>query len=133
MFAFCLTVQDTELYGYPVPKGLTVAANIYAMQRHPTFWPEPEQWIPQRWSPDAEKLGLGGLGPKHAFLPFSSGPRSCIGRNYALLQMTLTAAVLLGSGLGFKEAPEKPGVQLRKGLTMQPRQGVWLKPVFVAS
>jgi hypothetical protein len=44
--------------------------------------------------------------------------------------MTLTGAVLLGSGLGFKEAPGKPGVQLKKNMTMQPREGVWLLPML---
>lgn len=134
MHCLCLPCwgQDTELDGYPVPKGLTVGANLYAMHRHPNYWPEPDTWLPQRWLPDAEKHGLGGPGLKEAFLPFSTGPRSCIGRNFAMLQMTLAAAVLAGWGLGFEEAPGKPEVQLYKGMTMQPRQGVWLKPVMLA-
>lgn len=59
--------------------------------RHPEFWPRASEWLPERWLP----FNLKALGPQHpdAFMPFSAGSRSCIGRYFAMLEMQV--------GLGF--------------------------------
>ena len=97
------------------------------------MWPQPDAWLPQRWLPDeatAQGLTTRGSSSSKAqpFLPFSTGPRGCIGRNYALLQMVLTMAVLLGSGIRFVETAGQPPIELAKGMTMKAKQGVWLAP-----
>jgi cytochrome P450 len=124
-------LQDVEVAGYTVRKGQAVAANVYAMQRHPEIWPQPDAWLPQRWLPEGAAQGLVPKA-KNAFFPFSTGVRSCIGRSYAMLQMVLTVAVLLGRGIQFRlEDGSSRELWLVKGLSMYAEDGVWLVPTVV--
>jgi cytochrome P450 len=71
---------------------------IWSMHRHPAFWPQPEAFAPERWlvqgdttetSPDTATQ----LRTFAAFLPFGAGPRMCIGRGFALVEIKL---ILIG-------------------------------------
>ncbi|HEV2441150.1 MAG TPA: cytochrome P450 [Steroidobacteraceae bacterium] len=72
------------LGGYEVPSGANVLIPLYLLHRHPRYWPEPERFDPDRFSPARESER-----PKYAFLPFSAGPRHCIGEPLALFEMLL--------------------------------------------
>ena len=50
---------------------------VWVMQRHPSFWPEPDRFRPERWLEGAEAS---------AYLPFGLGPRLCIGRRFSLIE-----------------------------------------------
>src|SRR6185295_1085939 len=73
-----------------IPKGALVFFLPWLVHRRGDVWPEPEKFDPERWMPDAPK-------PKSrcAFMPFSSGPRKCIGDGFALLEGQLVLATLL--------------------------------------
>lgn len=63
------------------------------MHRNPTIFPSPENFAPQRWL-DAEKAGTADL-LRSQLLLFGKGPRTCLGRNIALMEIKcLTAAVV---------------------------------------
>lgn len=110
--------------------------------RHPEVWPQPDAWLPQRWIPaEAAAAGLttrstsdrSGSGSsskaQQPFLPFSTGPRGCIGRNYGLLQMVLSLAVLLGSGVRFElHAGQQGQLTFTKSMTLHVKGGIWLVP-----
>ncbi|PNH10813.1 Cytochrome P450 3A24, partial [Tetrabaena socialis] len=64
---------DEPVGGALVARGCTLVVSLFSMHRHPAIWPAPDEWLPQRWP--------------NAFLPFGLGPRGCIGRNFALLNM----------------------------------------------
>jgi cytochrome P450 len=54
----------------------------YLLHRHPEFWSEPEEFRPERFAgADAEERH------KFAYIPFSVGPRHCIGENLAMFEM----------------------------------------------
>ncbi|THG94471.1 hypothetical protein EW145_g8131, partial [Phellinidium pouzarii] len=56
--AHCPT-EDDVYNGYFIPAGITMYANIWAMQRNPSEYPEPDKFIPERWLPfDGEKTPL---------------------------------------------------------------------------
>lgn len=59
---------------YILPAGLSVALLIYGMQRSPQVYPDPDAFRPERFLPEQSS----GRHP-YAFLPFSAGPRNCIG------------------------------------------------------
>ncbi len=83
---------DDQLAGHDVKAGSTVILPIYALHRHALHWSSPEMFLPERFAPDAEQ--------KHhrsAYLPFSDGPRICIGAAMALTEATLILATLLKS------------------------------------
>ncbi|KAG8246527.1 hypothetical protein J6590_082623 [Homalodisca vitripennis] len=59
---------------FTLPANSRLMIPFYAMSRDEDQFPEPERFLPDRFSPDA----LGGRHP-YSFLPFSGGPRNCIG------------------------------------------------------
>lgn len=59
--------------GYLIPKHTQVALNIYDLHRNPDWYPEPEKFDPLRFLPSVTRH-------QFAYLPFSGGPRNCIGK-----------------------------------------------------
>jgi cytochrome P450 len=53
------------------------------------WFPEPEAFRPGRWAPDAEPAV-----PDHAWYPFGTGPRTCLGARFALVEAVLVLATL---------------------------------------
>lgn len=78
------TVGPDVLGGYQVPAGANVLIPLYLVHRHPRYWSDPERFDPERFTADgvAER-------PRYAFVPFSAGPRHCIGETLALFEMLL--------------------------------------------
>ncbi|GJJ16217.1 hypothetical protein Clacol_010513 [Clathrus columnatus] len=102
-----LRMFATNAFGLPrvVPEGMTVkigdsifnegtvlSAPAYTIQHDPTIWGDPEVFRPERWlEGDEEKLREN----KKYLLTFGLGPRACIGKNLASLQMQLLVATLV--------------------------------------
>jgi cytochrome P450 len=64
------------------------------MHRDPEIYPRPREFIPERWLPDRRPSGFPEV-PTNAFRAFEKGPRSCIGKELALLEMRIMAVLLL--------------------------------------
>ena len=67
--------EDTKIGEYILPAGLSVALLIYGMHRNPRIYPDPDVYKPERFLPE-QSAGRHA----YAFLPFSAGPRNCIGK-----------------------------------------------------
>ncbi|XP_063794996.1 cytochrome P450 4B1-like isoform X3 [Pseudophryne corroboree] len=76
--------------GRTLPKGTTIFLSIYTINRHPSMWEEPEVFNPLRFS--AEEASNRNA---YSFLPFSAGPRNCIGQNFAMNEMKVAVALTL--------------------------------------
>nr|XP_034959106.1 cholesterol side-chain cleavage enzyme, mitochondrial-like [Zootoca vivipara] len=74
-------VQDIILQNYCIPAKTLVQVGLYAMGRDPRFFTKPEQFNPHRWL-QADSTYFRGLG-------FGFGPRQCLGRRIAELEMQL--------------------------------------------
>ncbi|MEU7634132.1 cytochrome P450 [Nocardia sp. NPDC049220] len=83
-------VEDDEIGGYRIPAGTTILWSYYFIHRHPNYWPNPEQFDPDRFS---EVNDVGGTHP--GYYPFGAGPRMCIGNVFAMAEMQLTIAMTL--------------------------------------
>ncbi|MEQ1731763.1 MAG: cytochrome P450, partial [Vicinamibacterales bacterium] len=90
--AFVMTPKhDTMLAGrYPVKARDVLLLLLPALHRDPKVWDDPHKFDPERWAPGKrEKI------PPHAWKPFGSGERACIGRAFALQEATLVLGMLL--------------------------------------
>ncbi|KAL7952709.1 cytochrome P450 [Trichoderma compactum] len=78
--------------GYYVPAGTTVAVPPWVSTHSPVNFGDPDAFKPERWlGEDVEFLG----DHLNASLPFGTGPRVCIGKNLAYLEMRLIASTIL--------------------------------------
>ena len=77
-------VKDDALGEYFVPAGTEIYIAPYLIQRHPALWEDPARFDPERFGPDQSR----GRHPL-AMLPFSAGPRNCIGEFFARIEMQI--------------------------------------------
>jgi len=66
--------EDLQLDDITIPAGCAAAIRIWEMHRDPQYWDQPEKFDPDRWLPDRSK----NYHP-YQYIPFSAGPRNCIG------------------------------------------------------
>lgn len=109
-------LEADRVMGYQVEAGDLVAITPYLLHRHPRYWPDPDRFDPDRFLPAAEAQR-----PRHLFLPFGAGPRQCLGKHLALMEMPIVLATLLQRvQLEYRGAPIQPEAVL----TLRPRGGV---------
>ncbi len=113
-------VRDVEVSGYRVPAWSVVMVSPYTMHRRPDYFPDPEQFDPDRFTPNAE----AGL-PRHAYLPFGSGPRICIGNHFALMEGHLVLATL-AQRITF-ERPDDQAVIPEPLINLRPKRGTLVR------
>ncbi len=82
-------VADDVVCGYQVRGGSSLYLSPYATHRLPEFWPDPERFEPDRFTPEQ-----AAARPRYAYFPFLGGPRQCIGNTFALMEGTLILATL---------------------------------------
>ena len=83
------TAAKVELKGYTLPKGRLILLSPWVLQRSEAYFPEPLSFRPERFDPDiGQEIG------RYAYLPFSTGPRICIGNAFAMMQMKINLATI---------------------------------------
>lgn len=76
--------------GYEIPKGAVMIAALHAIHRNPATWDDPTTFNPDRWDSDKVRSRPAG-----SYIPFATGPRSCIGFNFALQEAKTVFSTLL--------------------------------------
>lgn len=84
------TLRDLELGDAFLPAGTLALINIYGIHRSARFFPDPARFAPARFLPPNDSTI-----PKRAYMPFGTGPRTCIGNHFALLEARLALASLV--------------------------------------
>jgi len=79
--------------GQFIPGGTSVSVPTYSILHDKGIFREPERFWPQRWTDPESADNLALMKKYH--VPFSTGPRACIGRNVSYFEMTLVVAVLV--------------------------------------
>lgn len=106
-------IMEDEIGGYHVPAGTVIAICIYALHRHPIFWDNPDQFDPDRFTPERSAHRN-----RYAYIPFSIGPRQCIGNTFGLLEASLVLACIV----------QRFELHLLPGIEIQPQPLFVLRP-----
>ncbi|GBM26748.1 Cytochrome P450 3A13 [Araneus ventricosus] len=94
--------------GIILRKGMLVTVPIYAMNRDPKYWPDPETFNPDRFETENRK--------EYCFLPFGTGPKACLGRRFAEMEMKVCLSYLMAN-FKIHTCPEtKVPINFDKGL-----------------
>ncbi len=85
-----VAAKDDEICGQKIRKGTTIAISQYVLHRHKKLWDNPDDFDPDRFLPEqkAERH-------RFSYIPFSIGPRSCIGSTFAMMEMVLATAMIM--------------------------------------
>ncbi len=84
------TLEQVEIAGTTLPPKTLTFVSAYAQHRRVDVYPDPERFDPERWLPEREALR-----PRGSYLPFSAGPRFCIGVHFAMMEGPIVLATLL--------------------------------------
>ena len=108
------TIESDALGGFAIGPRTDVFICPYLLHRHPAFWSEPEEFRPERFAgADAEERH------KFAYIPFSVGPRHCIGENIAMLEMLVHVHGML-QRFRLTRAGSEP-IELEAQINLRPR------------
>jgi cytochrome P450 len=110
-------LRDDQLGEFDVPAGTLVCVSPYVLHRDERFWEEPEAFDPGRFTDERSAQR-----PEYAYLPFSGGPRHCIGRHFAMLEAQLVLATVRRSVR--LELVEDQLIEPEALVTLRPRHGV---------
>ncbi len=82
--------RDLRLGDYFFPKGAILAVSPLATGRNPKYFDQPLEYRPERWTREFERQL-----PKGAFVPFAAGPRVCLGKQFAMMEMRIVLGTLI--------------------------------------
>lgn len=95
-------IHDDHLGEYFVPAGTEIYISPYYIQRHPGLWEAPDRFDPDRFDSDVS----ANVHP-FAMLPFSIGPRNCIGEHLARMEMQIHL-IMVGGRLRLRRIDDNP-------------------------
>ncbi len=106
-------LHDVVVDGYPLRKDGMILLSPYLLHRDAEVFPEPERFRPERFLPEVEKQR-----PRTAWVPFGSGPHTCIGNHFTLMEAHLLVAVMA----------QRVRFELLPGQEVRPMAGLTLSP-----
>ncbi|XP_038174407.1 cytochrome P450 4F4-like [Arvicola amphibius] len=119
MASRCCTQDICLPDGRVIPKGVICIINIFGIHHNPTVWRDPEVYDPFRFDPE----NIKDRSPL-AFIPFSAGPRNCIGQTFAMSEMKVALALTL---LRFRVLPDDKEPRRKPELILRAEGGLWLR------
>lgn len=83
-------IEDFNLCGYKIPAGATLSINVFLIHHDPDVYPDPHKFDPDRFLRD----NCVSRHP-YAFVPFSAGPRNCIGQKFAIMEEKVVLSTIM--------------------------------------
>ncbi|XP_020294943.1 cytochrome P450 4C1-like isoform X2 [Pseudomyrmex gracilis] len=113
--------DDTKIGDYTIPNNTRVHILILLLHRNPAIWPDPLKFDPDRFLPE----NIKSMHP-YAYIPFSAGPRNCIGQKFATLEeKIILTAILRKWRIKCVETPET--IIVKNTITLVPVHGIHIK------
>ncbi|XP_065214567.1 cytochrome P450 4C1-like [Planococcus citri] len=106
--------------GQKIPAHSHVNIFIYSIQRNPEIFRDPDEFIPERFDDDDFKKY------PYAFIPFSAGPRNCIGQRLALMEIKMVLATLVRN-YHIIATENLHSITLTSELILRSKQGIPIK------
>ncbi|XP_065652575.1 steroid 17-alpha-hydroxylase/17,20 lyase isoform X4 [Hydra vulgaris] len=111
-------MESSSICGKPVPRGAFILTNLWSIHHDENHWNNAMSFYPERW---LEKSGEFSLKLGEAYLPFSSGPRSCLGETLAKIELFVFISRLVKDYRFEKPAEEDlPNLNGESGITRNP-------------
>lgn len=120
-----ITNAQGEKVVIPVPKGTQIALDTAGLHYNPLYWEDPHAYKPDRFLSDYNR---------DAFLPFSAGSRSCIGRRFFEVEGISALTLILSKyKISIKEEPQfsHETFEQRKERVLNARAGITVTPIRV--
>src|SRR5579863_6871742 len=115
-------LEDVSIGPYRMRKGTMVFFSQYIVHRDAKWFPEPEQFRPERFTA-AAKAGR----PRFAYFPFGGGGRQCIGESFAWMEAVLALATIAQRWRVELVAGQE--IELQPKITLRPKNGIRVRPV----
>ena len=112
-----LAKRDYETLGYTLPVGSLILMSQFVMHHDARYYPEPERFDPERWTPEAKQSRH-----PYTYFPFGGGARRCIGEGFAWMEGVLVLATL-ASRWRMRLVPDQR-IEMRPLITLRPKYGV---------
>ncbi|HYM00645.1 MAG TPA: cytochrome P450, partial [Blastocatellia bacterium] len=110
-------LEDYRIKNQTLPKSSIVLMSQYVTHRDPRFFPEPDRFIPERWTPEAIALR-----PRFSYFPFGGGPRLCIGEPFAWMEGTILLAAIARKWKARLVPSHR--VEMEPLITLRPKHGM---------
>jgi cytochrome P450 len=109
--------QDDKLGNYDIPADSMIIIFYHGLHHNPQVWEKPEVFDPERFTTEQ-------IAARHpfAYIPFSAGPRKCVGDEFAMLEGPLSIAMILQK-YNLNILPDQ-NFSAKMGATMRPGNGV---------
>lgn len=114
------SIKSDEICGFQIDAGKMLVVSQYIVHRHPKFWARPEDFMPERFSPETAKNR-----PRFAYFPFGGGARQCIGNHFAMMEAQIVIATIAQRFLPKLAESETP--ELDPTFTLRPKNGLAMR------
>nr|QZP43537.1 cytochrome P450 monooxygenase CYP4L56 [Ephestia elutella] len=111
--------QAADIAGFHVPADTSLVINIFEMQRSPQVYEDPLDFRPERFDSSVHRNAF-------SWVPFSAGPRNCIGQKFAMMELKITVAGIIKQ---FHLLPAGAEPKLAAELILRSQNGVHVKMI----
>ena len=110
-----VNIEDDAFNGYRFKKGSNFLFSILEIHKHHKLWESPEDFNPDRFSPEK------GKAYSSHYFPFGAGPRKCIGNNFAMFEMIIAVSEILTR---FSIKSVKSSIEINPLITLKPKNAI---------